>query len=72
MEVMQLHIFTASDNKKPKIYHIVQNSGGKNFGELAISTFWQGKLWQMVDTCIIGRRKTLANLRVNYLSLSKS
>jgi len=25
---------------------------GKNFGELVISKFWRGKLWQMLDTCI--------------------
>jgi len=51
-------------------YHIVQNSGRKTFGEFMISKFWQGKLWQMLDTCIIGRRKTLVNLRVNYLLLT--
>jgi len=45
---------------------------GENFGELVISKFWQGKLWQMLNTCIIGRRKTSANLRVNYLSLAKA
>ena len=27
----------------------MQNSGGKNFGELAIFNFWQGKHWQMLD-----------------------
>jgi len=25
---------------------------GKNFGKLLILKFWQGKLWQMLDTCI--------------------
>jgi len=40
----------------------------KNFGELVILKFWRGKLWRMLDTYIIGRRKTLANMRVNYLS----
>jgi len=36
---------------------------GKNFGELVISKFWRGKLWRMLDACIIGRRKILANVR---------
>jgi len=37
-------------------YHITQNSGGENFGELVISKFWRGKLWRMLGTCIIGRK----------------
>jgi len=43
------------------MYLIVQILAGKNFGELVISKFWRGKLWRMLETCIIGRRKTLAN-----------
>jgi len=29
----------------------------KTFGELVISKFWQGKLWQMLDTCIMAGGK---------------
>jgi len=31
-------------------YRIVQNSGRENFDKLVISKFWQGKLWQMLNT----------------------
>jgi len=34
---------------------------GKNYGELVISKFWQGKLWRMLDTCIMAGGKHLAN-----------
>jgi len=31
---------------------------GKNFGgELVISKFWRGKLWQMLDICIMAGGK---------------
>jgi len=32
---------------------------GKNFGELVISKFWQGKLWQMLNTYIMAGGKLL-------------
>jgi len=30
---------------------------GKNFGKLVISKFWQGKPWQMLNTCIMAGGK---------------
>jgi len=38
-------------------YHIVQNSGGENFGELVISKFWQGKLWRMLTPVLLAEEK---------------
>jgi len=39
------------------IYRIVQNSDWEKLGQLVISNFWQGKLWRMLNTCIMAGGK---------------
>jgi len=46
--------------------------GNDTSSEITCSAkFWQGKLWRMLNTCIIGRRKMLQILKANYLLLTR-